>query len=143
MRARCADGNCRLCFGTASPLQTMRCRRRVCCLCCIEHDFGVYRSTMSLWLCIRNIASPLAFIWYPTTVPVHRRCSCDVMPACCSCVACLAETHLLSCMQYSQAATLPSKLNNTEHLTQNNGVVVSLSLSENCLASGALATSHS
>lgn len=28
-----------------------------------------------------------------------------------------------SSMQYSQAQTLPSKLNNTEHLTQNNGAV--------------------
>ena len=45
------------------------------------------------------------------------------MHACRSCVDFLAEDNLLPCMQYSQAATLPSKLNNTEHLTQNNGVV--------------------
>jgi hypothetical protein len=54
------------------------------------------------------------------------------MHACRSCVFVLAENHLLPCMQYSQAATLPSKLNNTEHLTQNNGKLSVMLSSESC-----------
>jgi hypothetical protein len=123
MRARRADGACSLCF--------------LRCVTSADHAMLMSWAELALhraWCCLLPenpepvaldgqycVGFDIHLSW--TTVPVHWRCSCNVTHACRSCAAFLAKSSLLSCMQYSQAATLPSKLNNTEHLTQNNGMV--------------------
>lgn len=78
---------------------------------------------LSLWQEMRDTALFLASVCLGPLFPyIGGAAATSFMPAAPAQLVCGLKVVAL-CMQYSQAATLPSKLNNTEHLTQNNGMV--------------------